>query len=182
MRLVAHMAPPSFVLRGVGLDTLRDTCRDIGAAVSGAKEDLIERIVRHVGAERDLVGEPELPPPPKEPRRLSQTRFCLLFEQFRGLELATILAEFDLRRSGTKQLQASTLWDAQRSEATLLSCLTNLELEVILRRLDLKPGGSKPDRIERLVQHFASLDEVTFQATHVAARAPLPSKEGPVAP
>ena len=166
-RLVAHMVQPRVVLRGVGLDTLRSICRDIGATVSGAKGDLVERIVSHMSAGRDLVGEPEVPPPPPaEPRRLSEARFSLLFAQIRGQVLAGILGEFDFRRWGTKALQVRTLWEAQRSESTLLACLSNAELDVILGRVDLKTGGSKSDRIERLVQHFSSLDEVAFRVAH----------------
>lgn len=169
-RLVAHMVQPRVVLRRLGLDTLRTICRDIGAAVSGAKEDLVERIVGHIGVGRDLVAEPEPPPPPPvEPRRLSEERFSLLFAQLRGQVLAGILGELNLRRWGTKDLQVRTLWDANRSETTLLACLSNPELDVILRRVDLKTGGSKSDRIERLIEHFASLDEVAFRVAHSAA-------------
>jgi hypothetical protein len=109
------------------------------------------------------------PPPPAEPRRLSEARFGLLFDQLRGHELAGILGEFDLRRWGTKDVQVSTLWESHRSETTLLACLSNPELDVILRRVDLKTGGSKSDRIERLVEHFAVLDEVAFRAAQSVA-------------
>jgi len=159
-RLVAHMAQPRVVLRGVPLDTLREICRDTGAAVSGSKEDLVDRVIGHFAAGRDLVGEPEpLPPPPVEPRRLSEKRFALLFGHLRGHELSGVLGQLDLRRWGGKDTQVRTLWDAQRSEDTLLACFSNPELDAILRRVDLKTGGSKADRIERLVEHFSSLSE-----------------------
>lgn len=173
-RLIVHMAQPRIVLRGIGLDTLRVICRDTGAAVSGAKEDLVDRIVGNFAAGRDLVSEPAPPPPaPVEVRRLSETRFSLLFEKMKGHELSSILSQLDLRRWGTKDLQVRTLWEAQRSESTLLECFSNPELDVVLRRVDLKTGGSKADRIERLVEHFASLDESTSQAT--AGDSPIPS-------
>jgi hypothetical protein len=172
-RLIAHMAQPRVVLRGVDLETLRAICRDIGAAVSGAKDDLVERIVAHMSAGRDLIGEPEPPPPPAEPRRLSEGRFTQLFEHLRGHELAGILGEFELRRSGTKEMQVRALWDAQRAETTLLSCLSNSELDGVLRRAELKAGGgSKSDRIDRLLEHFASLDGGAPARAHSAAPAP----------
>ena len=178
-RLIAHMAQPRVVLHGVDLETLRSICRDIGAAVSGAKDDLIERIVGHMSAGRDLIGEPEPPPPPAEPRRLSEERFGQLFEHLRGHELSGILSEFDLRRSGTKEMQVRTLWEAQRAETTLLACLSNPELDGVLRRADLKTaGGSKTDRIDRLIEHFASLDGQAARAGHSAAPAPQVEDEG----
>jgi len=159
-RLVAHMTQPRVVLRGVGLDTLREICRDTGATVSGSKEDLVDRVIGHFAAGRDLLGEPEPPPPPPaEPRRLSEERFSLLFGRLRGHELSGVLGQFDLRRWGSKDSKIQTLWEAQRSEATLLACFSNPELDAILHRVDLKAGGSKSDRIERLVEHFLSLTE-----------------------
>jgi hypothetical protein len=177
-RLIAHMAQPRVVLRGVDLDTLRAICRDTGAAVSGAKDDLIERIVGYMSAGRDLIREPEPPPPAAEPRRLSEARFNELFEHLRGHELAGILGEFDLRRSGTKETQVRALWDAQRAETTLLACLTGPELDGLLRRVGLKAGGgSKPDRIDRLLGHLASLDGVAAPEAHSAAPAPQSEEE-----
>ncbi len=157
-RLIAHMTQPRSILGNVGLDTLRSVCRDIGAPVSGSKESLVDRIIAHVRADRDLAPEPEPPPPPtQEPRRLDASRFGLLLGSFRGLQLAAILGALDLRRYGTKDLQIQILWDAQRSESTLLGYLSNLELEAALRRLNLKASGSKKERIERLVEHFAAV-------------------------
>lgn len=161
-RLVRNMAQPRAVLRGLGLDTLRDVCRHVGTSISGSKDDLVTRIVSHVGSGRDLIGEPEPTPPPAEPRELPEERFALLFTQLRGHELAAILGEFDLRRFGTKELQVQTLWGAQRSEVTLLSCLSNVDLDTILRRVDLKTGGSKAERIARLVSYFATVDTAAF--------------------
>lgn len=178
-RLITHMAQPRVVLRGVALEDLRSICRDTGAAVSGSKDDLLNRVVAHFAAGRDLLGEPEPPPPPPaEPRYLSERRFALLFGHLRGHELAGILGEFDLRRWGTKDMQIQTLWEAERSEATLLACFSNLELDSILRRVDLKAGGSKADRIERLLQHFSSLSEEQDQAG-LNGNADAPDEPGP---
>jgi hypothetical protein len=169
-RLLAHMVQPRTVLRGLGIEMLRGICRDIGATVGGLKEDLVERIVIHLSAGRDIVGEPEpAPPPPAEPRRLSQARFGLLFGQIRALVLGGILGEFGLRRWGTKEVQVSTLWEANRSESTLLGALSNAELDVVLRRVNLKTGGSKSDRIGRLVDHFESLDDAAVHTAQSAA-------------
>jgi hypothetical protein len=172
-RLVEHMRPPRAVLSSVGLETLRNIASEIGAPTSGAKADLVERIVAHVAAGRDIRAEPEREPEPiAEPRRLSEERFGYLFSYFRGHELADILGEFNLRRWGTKEFQGQTLWEAQRAETTLLGCLSNLELEVILRRVGLKTGGSKADRIERLVEYFATLEATPLQEQRVAADVP----------
>lgn len=156
-RLVAHMTQPRGILRlrAVGLERLRDICRAIGANVSGAKDDLVDRIVAHVAAGRDIRQEPEPPPPVREPRRLDEERFGLLFSRLRGYELVAVLGQFDLKRSGTKDAQVGTLWEAHRSEETLLNALSSADLEGMLRRLDLKASGSKADRVARLIEHFS---------------------------
>lgn len=165
-RLVAHMAQPRMILRirAISLEELRNICRNIGTNVSGSKDELVDRIVAHVATGRDLRREPEPPPPVREERRLDDQRFHALFRQLRGHELAAILGEFDLRRWGTKQAQVQTLWDAYRSEETLLNALSSSDLENILRRVDLRTAGSKADRVDRLISHFASVDVSTLAA------------------
>lgn len=157
-RLISHMAQPRIVLRirAIGLEKLRDICRDIGAAVSGVKDELVARIIAHVAAGRDLSREPEPPPPVVETRELNHTQFSALFSQLRGLDLAAILGEFDLRRWGTKETQIETLWDAHRSEPTLLNALSSADIESLLRKLELRAAGSKSERIRRVIDHFAT--------------------------
>jgi hypothetical protein len=155
-RLVAHMTQPHVILRlrAIGLDRLREICRLIGANVSGVKDDLVDRIVAHVATGRDIRKESEPPPPIEEPRRLDEQRFALLFSRLRGYELAAVLGQFELRRGGTKDAQIRALWEAKRSEETLLEALASTDIERLLRRLELKTSGSKADRIERLIGHF----------------------------
>jgi hypothetical protein len=165
-RLVAHMTPPHVILRlrSIGLERLRDICRDIGATVSGSKDDLVERIVAHVAAGRDILKEPEPPPPVSEPRVLDEKRFMLLFSRLRGHELAAVLGEFDLRRWGSKDMQVSTLWESHRSEESLLGTLASADIEGLLRRIELKTGGSKAERIQRAIAHFANLSADALRA------------------
>lgn len=134
---------------------------------SGAKDDLVDRIVAHVAAGRDIRQEPEPPPPVREPRRLDEERFALLFSRLRGYELVAVLGQFELRRGGSKDVQIRTLWDAHRSEETLLDALASADLEELLRRLDLKASGSKGDRIRRLVEHFMSSTPASLRAVAV---------------
>jgi hypothetical protein len=164
-RLIAHWASPRAVLEHVSADSLRDICREAGAAVSGAKEDLIDRIVAHFCAGLDGTNpEPDATPTPvAEQRTLDESRFKLLFMSLKGRELRHILEAFrDLRQSGPKPNHVETLWRAHRSEHTLLSTLKNRELEDLLYRLHLKMGGSKIERIERLISHFATGDPLTL--------------------
>jgi hypothetical protein len=155
-RLVSHMAQPRYILRirAIGLEKLREICRDIGATVSGAKDELVVRIIAHISAGRDINREPEPLPPIVEERELDHHQFCSLFASLRGLDLAAILGEFDLKRWGTKETQIGTLWDAQRSEVTLLNSLSSPDVEALLRRLELKTTGSKTERIRRAIDHF----------------------------
>jgi hypothetical protein len=155
-RLVAHMAQPRVILRlrAIGLERLRDICKDIGANVSGLKDDLVNRIIVHVAAGRDVHREPEPPPRIDEPRRLDEAGFSRLFTELRGQDLAVILGEFDLRRWGTKETQVGALWESHRSEQTLLSALSSPDIEGLLRRLGLRTNGSKSERVQRVIVHF----------------------------
>jgi hypothetical protein len=157
-RLLRHMSQPRFVLRlrGIGIGRLREICKDIGATVSGTKDELVDRIIQHVGTDKDLVTDPEPAPRIEEPRRLPEDRFALLFSRLRGHELAALLGELELRRWGSKATQVRTLWEAHRAEATLLGWLSSSDLEAVLKRLALRSNGSKSDRIERLITHFAT--------------------------
>lgn len=160
-RLIAHMTQTRTVLRlrSTSLEHLRDICKDVGAMSSGAKEEVVDRLVSHFASSRDLHRESEAPPPPvQEPRELDEYRFGRLFSRLRGLELGAVLGQFDLRRSGTKEQQVQTLWEAHRAETTLLGALSNADLEGILRRLDLKPTGPKAERMQRLIEHFREGD------------------------
>src|SRR6478736_86418 len=162
-RLVAHMAQPRVVLRirAIGLERLRELCKEIGTNVSGLKEELVTRIIAHVASGRDLRREPEPPPPVEEPRDLDEGAFSRLFAQLRAQDLAAILGEFDLKRWGTKEVQISTLWAAHRSETTLLNALSSTDIESVLKRLELKSNGSKVERIARLIKHFADRNSLT---------------------
>lgn len=164
-RLVAHMAQPRTILRSrsVSLEKLREVCKDVGAAVSGTKDELVNRIVMHVAAGRDLSNEPEAPPAIVEERALSQERFTLLFSCLRAYDLTALLEQFELRRSGSKDVQVAALWEAQRAETTLLNALTSSDLEVLLKRQELRTNGSKAERIRRLVEHFTRLDSPVEQ-------------------
>jgi len=163
-RLVQHMVQPRGVLRHVALGTLKDLCRDVGAGVSGTKEETVDRLVQHFAARRDQ--QPEAPPPAPivEARVLEELRFRLLFGSLRGGELADILRALpELRQSGTKDVRVATLWSAERSEETLLGCLMNRDLEAVLARLALRLGGSKGERITRIIDHFATVDPAVVQ-------------------
>jgi hypothetical protein len=158
-RLVTHLVQPRTVMRqkGFTLERLRELCDNVGARTSGNKDELVDRIVTHVAAGRDIVSAPEPPPPIEEDRMLTEERFTCLFAQLRGHELLAILGEFELRKSGTKETLARTLWLAHRAESSLLEVLSNGELEKILVRLDLRTTGNKSERIARLVDHFAQM-------------------------
>lgn len=154
-RLLPNFVQPRAVLPGLSLESLRAICRDAGAAVSGAKDELVERIVGHFAGLDRPPPEPQAPEPVREERVLDERHFRRLFESLRGGELADILESVpELRRSGTKEVRAATLWESHRSEVTLLSVLKNRHLEDVLLRLGLKTGGSKGERIARIVQHF----------------------------
>jgi hypothetical protein len=179
-RLIQHMVQPRAVARQLGLAMLRDLCRDTGANVSGAKDELADRLVQHFATGRDLTPDEPPPPPVVEERVLDQRHFGLLFESLRGAELGDILQAFpELRQSGTKEVRVATLWEAKRSEETLLGVLRNRDLEAILERLGMRLSGSKSERIGRIVHHFAnaSPENTSGAVDHSAAAERLPASE-----
>ncbi len=177
-RLVGHMVQPKAVLRlrSTSAERLREICRDVGARSAGSKDELVDRLAAHVAAGRDIMKEPEPPPPIQEERTLDEHSFSCLFARLRGLELATILGQFDLRRSGTKETQVGTLWEAHRSEETLLAALSNGDLEAVLKRIEMKTGGSKAERIKRLIEHYRDAPPAppTFDASVMPTPAVVP--------
>lgn len=158
-RLLTERIQPRIALRSVGLSTLRDICREANASVSGNKDDVIERIVEHFAQNKDRI-EPETPAPPvQEVRRLDRTHFEIMFGALTGQDLSDILRRFpELRQSGAKDTKIRTLWDAHLAESTLLGELMNRQLEDFLYKLNLRLGGSKAARIERLIEHFGKAE------------------------
>jgi hypothetical protein len=155
-RLLTQMIQPRFALQCLGLATLRDICRSSEAAVTGNKEDLIERIVAHFAEGLDQVADDPQEAPRVEERALTQLQFETLFNALLHQELSDILRRLpDLRQTGTKEIRIKTLWHAHLSEKTLLAELMNRQLEDLLARLGLRLGGSKEVRIDRLISYFS---------------------------
>lgn len=155
-RLLTEWIQPRSVLRTLSLGALKDVCRAAGASSTGNKDELIERLVAHFAQGKDEEVEPPPSPPRQEERALDEERFRMLFGFLTAQELTDILRRFpDLRQSGTKDVRVATLWGAHLAEKTLLAELMNRDLEDILHRLSLRLGGSKPERIARIIEHFA---------------------------
>lgn len=160
-RLLLERIQPRVVLRSISLTTLRDICRATDASVSGNKDEMIERIVGHFAQGMDQQEEEPVEPPPQEPRRLSEQQFVTLFSALLHQELTEILRRLpNLRQTGTKEMRIRTLWQAHLAEQTLLSKLMNRDLEDSLHRLGLRLGGSKYDRVDRIISHFAEVIDV----------------------
>lgn len=154
-RILTERIQPRVVLRSVGLPTLKDICRAAGASVTGNKDELVERIISHFAQRKDQQEEEPVEPPRREQRRLDQERFEALFSALLHQELTDILRRFpDLRQTGTKEVRIKTLWQAHLAEHTLLGELMNRDLEDVLHRLGLRLGGSKNERIGRIIDHF----------------------------
>lgn len=154
-RIILERIQPHVALQTVSVQTLKEICRSTDAASTGNKDDLIARIIRHFAQGRDVREEDTTEVRIPEPRRLQSGQFQMLFGVLQHQELSDILRQQPyLRQAGTKEAKIRTLWEAQLSEATFLSDLTNRQLEEVLQRLGLKISGAKHARIERLVAHF----------------------------
>jgi hypothetical protein len=165
-RVILEHIQPRVFLKGVALSTLRAICRETEASVSGNKDELIERIIAHFGENRDQREEEPPAPPVREERRLGRDQFEALFSALLHQELTDILRRLpDLRQSGTKEIRIRTLWEAHLSEKTLLGQLMNRQLEDVLARVALRLGGSKENRIDRIVGHYSSSSPTSVAVT-----------------
>jgi hypothetical protein len=154
-RIILERIQPHVALQTVGLQTLKEICRSTEAPTTGNKDELIERIIGHFAQGRDQREPEPIDVRTPERRRLEAAQFETLFGALQHQELSDILRrQPELRQTGTKETRIRTLWDAQLSEETLLSELTNRQLEEILQRLGLRISGAKNARIDRIVAHF----------------------------
>jgi hypothetical protein len=161
-RIMTERIQPHVVLRSVSLPTLKDICRDAGASPVGNKDDLIDRIIGHFSQGKDQPADEPAAQEIPEQRRLGEEQFNTLFGFLLHHELSDILRRFpDLRQTGSKETKIRTLWQASLSEETLLSELMNRDLEAILHRLSLRLGGSKNERIGRILEYFTAFQGTT---------------------
>jgi hypothetical protein len=171
-RIILERIQPHVALQTVGLQTLKEICRSTEAPPTGNKDELIERIIGHFAQGRDQREPEPIDIPIPERRRLQVAQFETLFGALQHQELSDILRrQPELRQTGTKDIRIHTLWEAQLSEETLLTELTNRQLEEILQRLGLRISGAKNVRIDRIVAHFeqATPAIVTSRPSMVAA-------------
>lgn len=154
-RIVQRHLPPSVVLAVVSISELQAIAERVGCVKSGSKDSLILRLIDYFSNGRDLVSpEPELQERVVEMKALKEESFRYLFEFLTGRELQDILESFEeLPTSGTKAARISNLWRSAYNETTLLAQLQNRQLEDILERMELGRGGSKTDRVIRLIDH-----------------------------
>jgi hypothetical protein len=157
-RIILERIQPHVALQAVGLQTLKEICRSTEAPSTGNKDELIERIIGHFAQGRDQREPEPIDIRIPEVRRLQGAQFETLFGALQHQDLSDILRrQPELRQTGTKETRIRTLWDAQLSEETLLSELTNRQLEEILQRLGLRISGAKNARIDRIISHFGQL-------------------------
>ncbi|MFY2560013.1 SAP domain-containing protein [Corallococcus terminator] len=157
-RLVENYIQPSEALGVVSLGSLRDLCRDLDLGAAGPKDELIARLVRHFALAYDIRPKPaEPPPPPLEPRVLTPAAFDTLFGAFRGQDLSDILAGIDANRvTGTKEHLVRLLRESRLGEAALLMELDLRQLEAVLSKHQIKTGGAKREKIQRLLEFFST--------------------------
>ncbi|KFE69118.1 hypothetical protein [Hyalangium minutum] len=156
-RLVDNYVQPTEVLTPVPLATLRDVCRDVELGVGGSKEELVARLVRFFALGYDIRPKPAAPPPPPpEPRHLSTPAFDTLFASFRGQDLSDILSSIDASRvTGSKEQLVQLLRESRFSEISLMMELDSKQLDAALAKHQLKIGGSKREKIQRLLEQFS---------------------------
>lgn len=170
-RIMTNYLQPSEVFHVVSLQTLRESCRRLVIPASGAKDDLVDRLVGCFLHDEDIRREKDTAPPASpdpEPRALEPIRVRALFSALRGDDLTDILASIESSRiTGSKETKLTLVLGSPFSEVTLLEKLSNRSLEEVLTRVRLRTAGSKHDRIERLLDHFRTLPDSLLQAEQV---------------
>jgi hypothetical protein len=157
-RLLDNFVPPSFLLGALSIGQLRDMCRDLNLAVSGTKDELVDRAVVHFAADRDIEAPAvDAPAPAPEPRQLSDAQFYALFSSLRQQDLSDILAAIGSSRlTGTKQQLLRLVTDSRFSEVSLLMELGIKQLEQALSKHRLRTAGAKREKVDRLIEHAGS--------------------------
>lgn len=155
-RLVDNYVQASEVLEELGIGDLKELCRDIGLAVTGSKQELVERIVNGFASDADIrPARPEALPPSAEPRSIERLAFEALLLSLRQSDLSDILVGIDSKRvTGAKEQLVQLVIESPFSEVTLLRELASKQLDVALDRAGLKSGGTKDERIRRLIVHY----------------------------
>ncbi len=163
--LISNSVSPLEVLQTLNLvESLRPLAKRVGCSTAGTKEELIDNVIVHFDRDGDLVAaraeaeaREEAPPPAPEPKTLNEAAFRDLFSQLTGEELYEILSSLSgLRLSGSKDARITTLWEGRFAELSLLRCLTNRSLGMILDRRRLPVSGPKEEKIERLIEYGRS--------------------------
>jgi hypothetical protein len=155
-RLILRLIPPAEILRFVSLAQLQDIALQLDCPKSGSRDALVDRLMEHFRSGLDHPAPEEVPAElPPEIKSLGEVPFKALFESLTARELVHVLERFpELALSGTKAVRVATLWNSRHAESTLLTELTNRQLAEVLERNDLPLGGSKGERIRRIVGFF----------------------------
>ena len=159
VRLVDHFCSPVDVLATVHIRRIMEIAAQIGCKKSGAKSEIITRVIEWVATEKDLASKTEEEPLPPEPRVLSIGQFKMLLGELSGGELGSILwkRRDELPQPETKQRKVETIVGSRCSEETLLGHLDNRTLGDLLGRVGAKRGGSKQEMIDRLLEHARTI-------------------------
>ncbi len=159
LRIVQDVVPIQDVLDAAHIHELQEIARKTGAAVSGTKGELIERLIAHFDEDGDVRAHAASLPTPvvAEPKELTDEGFRKLLSPLTGHQLQVLCMEHELKHSGTKEIRMTTLWESPYSERTLLRSLRNPELSALCREHSLDPSGPKEVMIDRLVSAHRTL-------------------------
>jgi len=162
--IFSSLITPGSLLGQIKITKLQKLCKNIGCAIYGTKEEVIDRILGYVSMDCDL--EEKLPEEfeeeiIKEVKELNENSFKQLMLSLSFSELYQICSHLrNVKSSGKKDVKIKNLWNSPYSERTMLKLLRNQELSEICARLGLHRSGNKHDLIERLID-FARSDKKT---------------------
>jgi hypothetical protein len=155
-----HISPKN-ALNIVGIETLRELARNIGAQISGSKTEVIDNIIDLMDSDEDIKymaeQEKKIAPPPVEPKILSKDVFRRVFGELSNEQIYSIAVGLRrVRKSGNKEKRVDNLYDCTYSENSLLNQLSSADLYDLCVKLELKVAGSKQEKIERILSNFSS--------------------------
>lgn len=179
-RLINSLMPPFELLNVFTIDALRDCCRHNNIQISGAKNMVINNIIRFFDQGHDLLlPEAEEPEPllPAEPevREMDKEIFTKVLLNLTHQQLYDTLQQSHLALSGSKEEKVQRLVNSPWSERSILNRLRKEDLAQICRRFNLQVSGSKQELVDRVldINPTETVPEVVVQlpAEEIAATA-----------
>lgn len=167
-RIIENYISSRKALTFLSVDVLRNLARACGSQISGIKEDVIENLIDFFDDDEDLkskdsekIANEEIIP---ESKLLNENNFKEIFNLLSNDQLYNIASSLKkIKKSGSKDMRITNMWNSPYNERTLLDKLSNSELYNLCDKNGLKVSGPKDEKINRLIfaaHHIVSINKI----------------------